>query len=120
MDAVKRAITSHLRDGSPGVSAMRGSPLDEALATHCKRYLELTSNSRSDLGTQLSLIFGHTHSFGVWPLTQPFLFNDGGWIGDDKSWPDAYLFVVDEAANVRALHFGLGGKTIGRAVYPPA
>ena len=50
-------------------------------------------------------------------MTQPFLFNDGGWLGDDKFWPDSYLFVVDDAAHLRTLHFGPGGKTIGSAVY---
>jgi hypothetical protein len=119
MAAIKKAITSHVETGSPGVSAMRGTVLDDTLATHCKRYLEVTANSRSDLGSQLSLISGHTHSFGVWPVTQPFLFNDGGWIGDDKSWPDSYLFVVDDAAHLRTLYFGPGGKTIGSAVYQP-
>jgi hypothetical protein len=119
MAAVKKAITSHVKDGTPGASAMRGTVLNDDLAAHCKNYLGLTSNSRNDLGSQLSLIFGHTHKFGAWPGTKPFLFNDGGWISDDKSWPDAYLFLIDQTANLRALHFGPAGQTIGAVAYPP-
>jgi predicted phosphodiesterase len=115
--AIKRAIRSHVEEGTPGVSAIRGSVLDDDLAAHCKRYLELTVTSRGDLGNQVALIFGHTHRFGTWPKVEPVLFNDGGWIQDDGSWPDAYLFHIDSSATLKSIHFGPGGRTLSVATY---
>jgi hypothetical protein len=120
MAAVRRAIVTHVEEGAPAASGLRNAVLDDALAGHCKRYMDLTANTRGDLGSRLAFVFGHTHRFGKWPETRPFLFNDGGWTTDDPAthWPDSYLFHIDESANLRALRFGKDGETIGRETYP--
>jgi len=118
--AIKRSVVSHVEDTSLGGSALRGAALDEMLAASCRKYLKLTAASRVDLADgKLSLIFGHTHRFGVWPTAHPTIFNDGGWITDDpdKDWPDAFVFVVDDAATVRALQFGKDGATLNTFEY---
>jgi hypothetical protein len=122
MGAITKAIESHIKEGTPGASALRGKSLDKELVDHCHRYLELTLNTRNDFvdKKKVSMVFGHTHTYGVYTEKRPYLFNDGGWIregGDNSRWPDAYVFHIDNSGNLRALQFGPNGTKLKEFMY---